>query len=243
MRGLWRVAVIVISFLAPLALLVFVAGLTHTMRWQLGSPLLPGSNWSRWSHLYLTLGSVLCLSLYLPVIASVVKKRQKILLIPLIASVAFVLFSIFFARISQRVYHRQRIADMDAEIARNPTDSTAVEATANSYAALGDYNKAIELYSKALEITATPAYVLHDRGMAYMGKGEDAKAVADLTQALQMKTNEKWFFAQCYNDRAVVYFRSGQYAQSWQDVQKARELGYRVRPGFLAELEKKRKDR
>lgn len=72
-----------------------------------------------------------------------------------------------------------------------------------------------------------------------MGKGESAKAVADLTQALQMDTNETGFIAQCYNDRAVVYFRSGQYRQSWQDVEQALELGYQVHPGFLAELEKK----
>ena len=240
MRGLWRVIVIVMAFLTPLALLVFVGGLAHAMRWQLGSPLLPGYNWLRWSHLYLTLGSALCLSLYIPVIMSVVKKKQKMLLIPFIAAVAFVLFSVLLARISQRVYLTQRIADTDAEIARNPTDSTALEAKANAYADLGDYDKAIALYSEALAMTATPAYVLHDRGMAYMGKGESAKAVADLTQALQMNTNEKEFVAQCYNDRAVVYFRSGQYAQSGQDVEKALACGYQVHPGFLAELEKKK---
>ena len=239
MRGLWRVAVIVISFLAPLALLVFVGGLAGAMRWQLGSPLLPGHNWLRWSHLYLTLGSALCLSLYIPVIMSVVKRKQKILFIPLIAAVAFVFFSILLARVSQRVYLTQRIADMDAAIARNPTDSTALEAKANAYAELGDYDKAIALYSEALAMTATPAYVLHDRGMAYTGKGEYAKALADLTQALQMNTNKKDIVAQYYNDRAVVYFRSGQYAQSWQDIEKALELGYQVHPGFLAELDRK----
>jgi len=239
MRGLWRVTVIVIAFLVPLALLAFVGGLAHTMRWQLGSPLLPGYNWFRWSHLYLTLGSALCLSLYIPVIMSVVKNKQKILIIPLLAAVAFICFSILLARISQRVYLTQRIADTDAAIAQNPTDSTAREAKANAYADLGDYDKAIALYNEALATTATPAYVLHDRGMAYMGKGEYAKAVADLTQALQINPNEKEFVAQGYNDRAVVYFRSGQYAQSRQDVEKALELGYQVHPGFLAELEKK----
>lgn len=231
--------VFIIAFLAPLVLLAFVSGLAHTMRWQLGSPLLPGHNWFRWSHLYLTLGSALCLSLYIPVIMSVVKKKRKILFIPLIVAVVFVLFSVALARVSQRVYLRQRIADMDAEIARSPTDSTALETKANAYADLGDYDKAIALYSEALAMTATPAYVLHDRGMAYMGKGEYAKAVADLTQALEMNTNEKEFVAQGHNDRAVVYFRSGQYAASWQDVEQARKLGYHVHPAFLAALEKK----
>ena len=239
MRGLWRVIVIVMAFLTPLVLLAFVGGLAHAMRWQLGSPLLPGCNWLRWSHLYLTLGSALCLSLYIPVIMSVAKKKQKILLIPLIVSVAFVFFSILLARVSRRVYLTQRIAEMDAEIARNPTDSTALGAKANTYADLGDYDKAIALYGEALAMTAAPAYVLHDRGMAYLGKGEYAKAVADLTQALQMNTGEKDFVAQCYNDRAVIYFRSGQYVQSWQDVEKALDLGYQVHPGFLAEMERK----
>jgi tetratricopeptide (TPR) repeat protein len=240
MRGLWRVVVIAIAFLIPLALLVVVGGLANIMRWQLGSPLLPGHNWCRWSHLYLILGSALSLSLYIPVIIGLVKKKQKMLFIPLIAAVVFIPFSILLARISQRVYLTQRIAEMDVKIAQNPADSMAREIKANAYADLGDYDKAIALYNEVLATTATPAYVLHDRGMAYMGKGEYATAIADLTQALQMNANEKKFVAQGHNDRAVVYFRSGQYTQSWQDVEKARELGYEVRPGFLAELEKKR---
>lgn len=54
-----------------------------------------------------------------------------------------------------------------------------------------------------------------------------------------MNPSEKEFIAQCYNDRGVAYFHSGEYHKSWQDVKKAMELGYSIHPGFLAALKEK----
>ena len=122
---------------------------------------------------------------------------------------------------------------------KNPKDSLALENQALAYDAKGNYDKAIELFNKALEITSNPAYVIHDRGMTYINKKEYGKAISDLSKAMKMNPNEEEFIAQCYNDRGVAYFHSGQYEKSWSDVQIALAMGYRVHPGFLVALKNK----
>jgi len=121
----------------------------------------------------------------------------------------------------------------------NIINARAIEREANDADSRGDYDKAIKLYTQALETTPNPAYVLHDRGMAYDHKGQFDKALSDLNKAMEIDPNEKDFIAQCYNDRGNIYYDAGQYEKSWQDVQKAMELGYKVHPGFIAALKSK----
>ena len=226
-------------FVLPVLLLFFISGLSNSMRWQTGSPLVPGYNWMRWSHLYLVVGSLFCLALYVPVIMSVIKRKLKMLLIPFLAAIVLVIVSIVFVGISRNVYYKQTIEKCNKEIKNNPNDSIPLEKKATAYDKMGDYEKAVELFTEALKITSNPAYVMHDRGMAYAnGKAYD-RAIQDLTEAIKMNPNEKDFVAQCHNDRGVVYFHSGQSDKSWEDVSKALTMGYRVHPGFLAALEEK----
>ena len=213
--------------------------LANLMRWQTGSPLVPGYNWVRWSHVYLVLGSLFCFALYIPALLSIVKKRQKILLIPLISTILFFALSIVFVGISRSAYYNQIIQKCDQEIKSNPNNSIPLEKKATAYDKLGRHEKAIELFNKALAFTTKPAYVIHDRGLAYINIKEYTKAIQDFTKAIEMNQNEKDFVAQCYNDRAVAYFHNGEYDKSWQDVNKAMDQGYRVHPGFLAALDAK----
>lgn len=117
--------------------------------------------------------------------------------------------------------------------------SKEIENEAIANAEKGNYDKAIKLYSEALKITDTPAYVMHDRGLAYMRKGESDKAIIDFTKAMELNPDEIDFIAQSYNDRGNAYYDKGEYNKSWQDVQKALDMGYRVHPGFLAALKSK----
>ena len=121
----------------------------------------------------------------------------------------------------------------------NMIKAREIENKANEYGDKGNFDKAIELYTEALKITPNPAYVMHDRGMAYDRKGKFDKAIVDLSKAMEINPNEKDFMAQCYNDLGNVYYDCGQYEKSWQDVQKAIELGYKVHPGFIAALKRK----
>ena len=121
----------------------------------------------------------------------------------------------------------------------NRRTSKEIENEAIAHEKEGNYDKAIELYNEALKITDTPAYVIHDRGLAYMRKGESDKAIADFTKAMELNPNETDFIAQSYNDRGNAYYDKGEYDKSWQDVQKALDMGYNVHPGFLAALKSK----
>jgi len=239
MEKVLRIIIIVFFLILPAVLLYFVGVFANLMRWKTGSPLVPGYNWMRWSHLYLILGSLFCLLLYIPVVISFVKRRLKILLIPFFTSIAFIIFSIAFIIISRSAYYEQIIKKCDEDIKNNPSDSIPLEGKATAYDKIGKHEKAIELFTEALKITTNPAYVIHDRGLAYVNCREYDKAIQDFTKAIEMDSNKKDFIAQCYNDRGVAYFYSGQYDKSWQDVKTAIEMGYKVNPGFLSALESK----
>ena len=239
MKKFIKILVTILSFALPVFLLGFVSMLANLMRWETGSPLVPGYNWMRWSHVYLVIGSLFCFALYIPAALSIVKKRQKILLIPLTAMLLFVAFSIVFVGISRNAYYNQIIQKCDQEIKSNPKDSIPLETKATAYDKLGEHEKAIELFNKALVFTLKPAYVIHDRGLAYTNMKEYNKAIQDFTKAIEIGQDEKDFVAQCYNDRGVAYFHSGQYDKSWQDVSRAIDMGYNIHPGFLAALDAK----
>lgn len=135
--------------------------------------------------------------------------------------------------------HTQNIKQFEEQLKEKYNNTIALENAAQSYEAKGDYDKAIELYTKVLNITENTAYVLHDRAMVYSKQDEYTKAIADMNEAMRMNPDETDFIAQCFNDRGVIYFHSGQYEKSWEDVKKALEMGYDVHPGFIAALKKK----
>jgi len=239
MKAFFKWVLYVIFLILPLMLLRFVSFLSHQMRWEIGSPTMPGYNWFRWSHAYLILGSLFCLALYVPTIIAIMKKSLKPLLITTGLIVLLVAGSIALAIIGRNSYYDQQVRNAEKALAKNPKDSMALERMATAYSEKGEYAKAIELFNKALEITKDPAYVIHDRGSAYAGARSYDLAIADFTKAMEMKSAQKEFVAQCYNDRGVVYFKYGKYQKSHNDVMKAIEMGYRVHPGFLAALEEK----
>lgn len=239
MKKFLKVLVFILFLAVPLLMFQFVGFMGNSMRWQWGSPLVPGYNWMRWSHVYLTLGSLFCFALYIPIIVAALKRKFKLLLLSLGFVIIFILFSIGFAFLSRNVFYGQKIQKIDAAIQSNPQDSEALESKANAFSDMGQYDKAIELYTQALKITKKPAYVYHDRGMAYSQNKQYAEALQDLNKAFELNPQEKDFIAQAYNDRGVTYFHMGEYQKSWADVQKALKMGHKVHPGFLAALKGK----
>lgn len=233
-------AIIAVFFLVlPVLLILFVSKLASVMRWNLGSPLLPGDNWTRWSHIYLIFGIAFSLVLYAPVLMSVFIKQKKILFVPILAVILFIIASVFFAGYSRDMYFRQTLTSLDRQLAVDPQNADLLEDKANLFSQKAQYSQAIELYTEALKTTANPAYTLHDRGLAYFKSGSIDLAIQDLTQAMATKNGTKEFVARCYNDRGVAYFYASQFDLSARDAKQALESGYRVHPGFLSALEKK----
>ena len=236
MNKLFKVMIYVFFFIAPILLGNFVNEMANFMRFDSGSPLVSGYNYMRWSHVYLTAGIYFCACLYIPVILAIIRKRQKILLIPFFSIIGFVVFTFIFVNISKDVYAKQQIEKAGQELVKNPKNSQAIGRQAIAYKKMGQFNKAVELYTQALKITPNPAYVFHDRAMSYTELREFNKAFEDFNKAMSLRPNQKEFIAQCYNDRGVAYYKSGQYEKSCDDVKKAIEMGYQVHPGFVAAL-------
>jgi tetratricopeptide (TPR) repeat protein len=238
-KTFFRWLLYVVFLVLPVMLFRFVGFLANRMRWEIGSPTMPGYNYFRWSHAYLILGSLFCFCLYIPTIVAIFKKSLKPLLITTALIILLIVGSVALAVIGRNTYYGQQAKDAEKALAENPNDFTALERMATAYSKKGEYAKAIELFNKALSITANPAYVIHDRGLVYVDYRQYELAIADFTKAIELKGSEKDFVAQCYNDRGVAYFKSGMYQQSYEDVSKALEMGYNVHPGFLAALEEK----
>lgn len=239
MKKFFKWVLYVVFLILPLMLLRFVGFLGNQMRWEIGSPTMPGYNWFRWSQVYLILGSLFCFALYIPTIIAIAKKSLRPLLITIVLIILLVVGSIALAIVGGNTYYDRQAKNAEKTLAENPKDSIALERMATAYSEKGEYVKAIELFNNALEITADPAYVIHDRGRAYAGARSYDLAIADYTKAMEMKPDQKDFIAQCYNDRGVAYFEFGKYQESYSDIMKAIEMGYQVHPGFLAALEEK----
>jgi len=69
----------------------------------------------------------------------------------------------------------------------------------------GNYDAAIYLFTKGLELNPDNQYLYNDRGLCYLEKGEIDKAIADFSKAIELDAD----FAEAYFNRGLAYFRTG----------------------------------
>jgi tetratricopeptide (TPR) repeat protein len=81
-------------------------------------------------------------------------------------------------------------------------------------------DKAIEAYSKALELDPDNPGFLNARGWAYERRGKDDEAIADYNLALQKRPN----FAVVYRNRGTLYLRKGALQSALDDFNAALRL-------------------
>lgn len=191
MKKLLRIIITGFFFILPIVLLNFVSEFNIIMRWKTGSPLVPGYNWMRWSHLYLVLGSLFCIAMYVPIIISVIRKRLKILFIPFIAAIFLVIFSFAFVVISKNVYYRQIIKRCEQEM-RNPTGALpyVLRDRGVAYGYNRENDKAIQDFTRAIEINPDNkgfiAECYNNRAVAYFYNGQFDKSWQDVSKAIEM---------------------------------------------------------
>ncbi|MEJ5311057.1 MAG: tetratricopeptide repeat protein [Anaerolineae bacterium] len=101
-------------------------------------------------------------------------------------------------------------------------DSNAVNYhhRATIYLNMGEYDKAILEYNKALELD--PAYVpaYYDRGLAFAQRQQYAQAIADFSQVLALNPQH----ADAYYNRGLVYARQNAFAEALADYDQALAL-------------------
>lgn len=92
------------------------------------------------------------------------------------------------------------------------------------YYDLGQYEKAVESYSAAIDMQPNTAYFYNDRGCAYSNLKEYSKAISDFDKAI--KLNPK--FVEAYSNRGDAYESLGEYDKAIAEYGKAIE----VKPQF-----------
>ena len=113
----------------------------------------------------------------------------------------------------------------NAEVIRiDPTDTSVVaQAHYNrgvAYAQGDDYDRAIEDYTKAMELNPNLAEAHHNRGVTYGKKEEYDLAIGDFNRAIELNPN----LAEAYYNRGGAYVRIGNYEYAITDCTKAIEL-------------------
>ena len=85
---------------------------------------------------------------------------------------------------------------------------------------LEQINRAIEVYSHAIELNPNSIYTYNNRGVAYESKGGFDRAIADYTKAIQLNPN----YADAYFNRGAAYLKTGEFEQVLDDCNRAIEL-------------------
>jgi tetratricopeptide (TPR) repeat protein len=83
-----------------------------------------------------------------------------------------------------------------------------------------NYDKAIRLFTKAIEIEPKAAFAYINRGYAWEKKGNYDKGIADLTKAIEINP----MFADAYFNRAYAWYGKGDSDKAIADLTKAIEI-------------------
>jgi len=92
----------------------------------------------------------------------------------------------------------------------------------------GEYDKAVDAFTMAIELDPELALAYSNRGWAYIGLGQYEQGIADCTEAIELDPE----LALAYSNRGWAYIKLGQYEQGFADLDKAMELD----PNFLSPM-------
>ena len=85
--------------------------------------------------------------------------------------------------------------------AEEPQDAAGFHARGNRYSRNGAYERAIEDYSRAIELDGAFAEAHYDRGFSFYEVGLYDEAIGDLTRAIELNPEA----AHYYGQRSLVY--------------------------------------
>ena len=71
----------------------------------------------------------------------------------------------------------------------------------------GNYESAIYLFTKGLELNPDNHYIYNDRGLCYLAVGDTDKAISDFSEAIVLEPD----FAKAYYNRGLAYFEAKEY--------------------------------
>src|SRR4030067_699181 len=86
------------------------------------------------------------------------------------------------------------------------------------------HDKAIEDYSKSIDMNPNNAEAYGNRGLIYYKKGQYDRAIEDFNKAIAINPND----ADAYRNRGRAYYDKGFMEKAMADFQKACDLGEEV---------------
>ena len=89
-----------------------------------------------------------------------------------------------------------------------------------AYGAQGNLERAIEDYTRAIELEPNSPLAYSNRGGAYQKQGNLERAIEDCTKAIELEPNND----QAYNNRGGAYYNQGNLEQAIEDYTRAIEL-------------------
>ncbi len=93
----------------------------------------------------------------------------------------------------------------------------------------GNFDSAIEKFTKAIESNPKASVAYSNRGIAYSQKGNDAKAIEDHTQAIRLNPKN----ADAYNNRAIAYAHTDANDKAIADINKAIALDPKIEQAWI----------
>jgi tetratricopeptide (TPR) repeat protein/GTPase SAR1 family protein len=99
-------------------------------------------------------------------------------------------------------------------------DATIYHNQGEVYAGLGEYDRAIANYTRAIELDPKEVSVYSDRGLAYARRKEYQQAIADYTRAIELDPKDVW----TYYQRGSVYHDLKEYEKAIVDFTQVIKL-------------------
>jgi len=119
---------------------------------------------------------------------------------------------------------------------KNPSSTQALNDRGIAYRMNGDQEKAIECFTRAIEIDSTNAESYSHRGMSYANskvKKWDL-ALADFNKAIELDPqNGEYYF-----NRSAGHYRLQDFDNMWKDIKKAESLGFKIPSHSFQQIKK-----
>ena len=161
--------------------------------------------------------------LYLPVagysfflsgiLYSLSKNKQTALITTVLIALTFYYSTLTYAR--NFVWKDELTLWNDAAL-KSPGKPRPHNNLAMAYAAMNDYDQAINEYNKAIALNPNYAATYSNRGTAYFKKGDTNRAIADFTKAISLDSG----YIEAYNNRGNVYALNGKFDKAIFDYNK-----------------------
>jgi lipoprotein NlpI len=98
----------------------------------------------------------------------------------------------------------------------------------NAYYAAGDYDRAIQDYSQAIQLDPKSAVYLSNRGNAYADKGDYDSAIKDFDKAIELNPKS----SNVYSSKGFAFARKGDYDSAIKYYSQAIQLGSTDAPTY-----------